>query len=89
MSTDYPLTPRLWLGEASNTVTLYDEDRELTGPMDARELVRIGLYFMKVASYIDGDLSQCIEGQDDYALGELRSALGGAVNGVAVNVGPR
>lgn len=87
MSTDYPLketdTKEVYLLEASSRVSLnYIDKREDTphlimSGMDARELARVGLEFLKVASYLDGDLIEALKGQDKYVLDEIRNAMKG------------
>lgn len=90
MSTDYPVIDdggdyELYLDESSSRVSLVALETDSEGEfpashvlregMDSRELARIGLVFLRVASYLDGNLQEALRDQDKYTVDELRRTL--------------
>ena len=80
MSTEYSILTsgdfELTLTEISSKADLAlfegQECHQIKRRMDAKELTRIGLEFLKVASYLEGDLTECMKDQDGYVVSELR-----------------
>jgi hypothetical protein len=86
MSTSYTLIPNngaseLELlersGEADLVLFMEAGGYTIRHGMDAHELARIGLEFLKVSKYLDPDFSKSLTGQDEFILTELDIALEG------------
>lgn len=60
-------------------LSLYDRNTDhhfvLAKDCGPHEMAKIGLTILKTASYVDGDLSEALKGQDKYIIDELKRAL--------------